>query len=60
VKSNLEEMNILKENTSVVYKQGDKELPEDILPFCQQCFDVFNENILHLRMGMCLWLFNEE
>lgn len=29
VKSNLEEMNILKENTSVVYKQGNKELPED-------------------------------
>ena len=29
VKSNLEEMNILKENTSIVYKQGDKELPED-------------------------------
>ena len=29
VKSNLEEMNILQENTSVVYKQGDKELPED-------------------------------
>lgn len=29
VKSNLEEMNILKENTSVVYKQDNKELPED-------------------------------
>lgn len=29
VKSNLEEMNILKENTSVVYRQDNKELPED-------------------------------
>ena len=29
VKSNLEEMSILKENTSVVYKQDNKELPED-------------------------------
>ncbi len=29
IKSNLEEMNILKENTSVVYKQDNKELPED-------------------------------
>ncbi|CAB5496207.1 ATP-dependent nuclease [Bathymodiolus thermophilus thioautotrophic gill symbiont] len=29
IKSNLEEMNILKDNTSVVYKQGDMELPED-------------------------------
>ncbi len=29
IKSNLEEMNILKENTSVVYQQDNKELPED-------------------------------
>ncbi len=29
IKSNLEEVNILKENTSVVYKQDNKELPED-------------------------------
>lgn len=29
IKSNLEEINILKENTSVVYKQDNKELPED-------------------------------
>lgn len=29
IKSNLEEANILKENTSVVYKQDNKELPED-------------------------------
>jgi predicted ATP-dependent endonuclease of OLD family len=29
IKSNLEEVNILKENTSVVYNQSEKELPED-------------------------------
>ncbi len=29
IKSNLEEVNILKENTSVVYRQSNQELPED-------------------------------
>jgi hypothetical protein len=53
VKSNLEEMNILQENTSVVYKQGDKELPEDYN-------GLGDMNLFVMRMGMCLWLFNEE
>jgi hypothetical protein len=45
VKSNLEEMNILKENTSVVYKQGNKELPEDYngLGYMNLDSDLFKE-----------------
>jgi hypothetical protein len=52
VKSNLEEMNILKENTSVVYKQGDKELPEDYngLGYMNLFAMVFN---LHLIFDSC-------
>ena len=48
IKSNLEEINVLKENTSVVYKQDNKELPEDYngLGYMNLFAMVFNLHII--------------